>query len=97
MPGRWSRAEPHSGMTRDITPRCLETWLRDVLNQHTAPATLAGLGFCPGQRFFVTAFWLDAAENAASSLGAGARAEDEGSRGGSRLFVHDRDDVGVCL
>ncbi len=39
MPGRWNLADAQSGMTRDISPGCLETWLRCVLNQHTAPAT----------------------------------------------------------
>jgi len=54
MPGRWDRADAQSGMTRDITPRCLETWLRDVLNQHTAPATkcdVSGHRHSPDLRF----------------------------------------------
>jgi hypothetical protein len=39
MTGRWNPADAQSGMTRDISPGCLETWLRDVLNQHTVTPT----------------------------------------------------------
>jgi hypothetical protein len=39
-PGRWRGSRAESGMTRDISPGCLETRLRDLLNQDTASPTM---------------------------------------------------------
>lgn len=74
----------------------------EVAGANPAPATIADLGFCPGQRFFVPQFWLVGTRFGTLScsqrfLRIEGVADDQVGDGGGGRLVHARDDVAVDL